>query len=81
MNPTLLLTGQLLSLSAKLFTAAYLVYSYQRSLRKSALIFSIAFFAASLQVLGDLIGIETVAITMEALFASCLLYTSPSPRD
>lgn len=76
MNPTLLIAGQTLSLGAKLFTVIYLWYSYQKSLRKSALIFALAFLAASLQVLGDLIGIELLAITMEALFASLLFYGS-----
>lgn len=76
MNEILLRTGQALSLGAKLFTAAYLWHSYQRSRRKSAQIFSVAFLAASLQVLGDFIGIETLNATMVALFASLLFYGS-----
>lgn len=76
MNHTLLIAGQALSLGAKLFTTAYLGHSYKKSLRKSALIFSIAFLASSLQVLGDLVGIEHSPITMEALFASLLFYGS-----
>ncbi|MBP1911242.1 DUF835 domain-containing protein [Thermococcus stetteri] len=59
---------------AKLFTASYLWYSYRKSLRKSALIFSLAFIAASLQVFGDLIGSQNVTTTMEALSASLLFY-------
>ncbi|ASJ06029.1 DUF835 domain-containing protein [Thermococcus pacificus] len=76
MNVILLHTGQTLSFGAKLFAAIYLWYSYRRSFRKSALIFSVAFLTASLQVLGDLIEIETATITMEALFASLLFYGS-----
>lgn len=76
MNHTLLIAGQAISLGAKLFTAAYLGYSYKKSLRKSVLIFSTAFLAASLQVFGDFVGIETLTITMEALFASLLFYGS-----
>ncbi len=76
MNEILLRTGQTLSLGAKLLVAAYLWRSYRKSLRKSALIFSVAFLTSSLQVLGDFIGIETLKTTMEALFASLLFYGS-----
>ena len=50
---------------------------------KSRLIFVIAFLSLQL-IVGDILGLGSLGFSNEAmksLYADCLLYTSPSPRD
>lgn len=76
MDEVLLLTGMSLSLGAKLAALAYLALAYSRSKRRSALLFGLAFLFASIQVLGDMLGVDWLSAITEALMASTFFYAA-----
>ncbi len=76
MNGMLLLVGMSLSLGAKLAALVYLTAAYSKSRRRSALLFALAFLFASIQVAGDILGIEWLSAVMEAVMASAFFYAA-----
>ncbi|WP_232473534.1 DUF835 domain-containing protein [Thermococcus profundus] len=61
-------------MGAKITAFAYLLRSYRKSLRKSAVIFSLAFLFMALQVVGDVLSYERITSVMEAMAASLVFY-------
>ena len=76
MNPTLLIVGQALSLSAKFAVSAVLLMVYIQSRRKSAFIWAIAWLVAAMSIMADALGILQFAALTEATSSSLLFLGS-----
>ncbi|MCO6040863.1 DUF835 domain-containing protein [Thermococcus alcaliphilus] len=74
MNHTLLLLGQISSLSAKIAGALFLAYIYWKHRRKPALCWSLSWIAAASSILSDITGNMYIVSLSEAFWAMFLFY-------
>ena len=71
-----LLLGQLLSLTAKIAVALFLLRAYKISERSSALYLGVAWLVSAVVVLMDVFGKETLVVLLYTLFSAVLFYGS-----
>jgi len=74
MNHTLLLLGQISSLSAKIAGALFLAYIYWKHKRKPAFCWSLSWTAAASSILSDITGNTYIVSLSEAFWAMFLFY-------